>query len=674
MDDEVFSAGGEKMKKFWGAVACVFILAVVLTGGSMDPGSAWTDFESRQGSHWVTHRNELGWVRSLYGWSLKAAPTAESAASSFLRDAADVLGIDRISDLRLASVERTKEGADIRYEQTFSGLRVSGGEVTIHTGRDNRVVAATSGYRSIAHLSSAPLAAEFQAGKTALMFLGKDGAIEPQGLWIVVDNDGFARVAWRFQGASDYRRGSYLLFVDAADTRRILRIYRTFAEADGDGSVYLENSVVTPATSIQPFKYMDASKQLKGKFVKTYNANFEHWYFSTQSLAPFTTASDPNRHYIYATDDARFSEAMAYFHVNKVHDQWQSFGFNKLNVTYPVIVNVVTPSGLGFDNAFYSRYANASKFGALVFGAGNKLQNFGLDADVYYHEYGHAVLDRAKPGFFETIESNYAGAFHEAFGDISAAAITGNSKLAEFALRFKAGNRYIGRDLDNHRTYPKDVILPGTFKSEAHYAGEIVGGTWWDLQKSIGRPVAQRILYRSLAMIPNEMTFFDLRDAMLQADTNINGSANHAAIQDAFTRHGLSGADPGQPGSVAITSVKTALVTFTRTSIKIQLKTNFKAGDTVSIFAGYKGTNLTPGYNLIAQNTQLSAPSDTHANIYPYFDEVANGSHTGKQGAWIIDIDTIGAKPGKYTLTFQTHLGGTSGLLPEKSVSFSVAP
>lgn len=659
------------MKKALGALAGIFLMAAVLGGRPTDPNDSWREFQSRYGRQWVAHKTDRGTVRSMYGQSTMAGATAEQAASAFLSDSADVLGIDRVSDLRLASVERTPYGADFLYEQYFSGLRVAGGDVTVHVDRFNRVIAATSAYRSLHPSRQTQLAGEAAAQQTALRFVGNRGIASSQGLWIV-DAAGAAQPAWRFQAASESRGGSYLLYIDASSPSRILRIHRTYADATGTGSVYLENPVVTPDPSEQPFNNLGASPQLIGKFVRTYNGNFQHWYFSSQDISVFTTASDPGHRYVYPTTDARFAEAMAYFHINKVHDQWQSFGFNKLNLPFPVFVNIVTNSGTGFDNAFYRRYANASKAGAIIMGAGNRLGNFGWDGDVYYHEYGHAVLDRVKPGFFEALDSNYPGAFHEAFGDISAAAITGNPKLAEFALRLKASKKYIGRNLDNHQSFPKNVIEPGYGRSEAHYTGEIMGGAWWDLQGSIGRPAAQRILYRSLALLPNEMTFFDVRDAMIRVDANLNGGANQAAIQNSFAQHGLGGPDPGQPGAVTVTSVKTALITFTSTALKVQLKNAFKSGEVVSILAGYHAANLIPGFNLVTETTQLAGPDNTQAAVYPYWDEAINGTHTGKQGAWLVDVDTTGAKPGKYTLTFQSRLGGTSGLLPAASASFTI--
>src|SRR5262249_35591681 len=244
----------------------------------------------------------------------------------------------------------------------------------------------------------------------------------------------------------------------------------------------------------------------------------------------------------------------------------------------------------------------------IVVGSGHDLEDLGLDADVYYHEYGHAVLDKVKPGFFESLESNYSSAFHEGFGDISAAAITHNALLGEFSLRLRSNHRFIGRNLNNHNRFPKDVIRPFLNRSEPHYTGLIVGGAWWDLQKKIGPDAAQKILYNALRLIPDEMNFFDFRDAMLTADRKLNHGSNATAIHDAFARHGLGGDDPGQTGTVTILSLKTAVYRNNR----FQFKSTFKKGDSIYVLANYSGSQLTPAYNLIPETWKLDTPKNSN--------------------------------------------------------------
>jgi hypothetical protein len=75
----------------------------------------------------------------------------------------------------------------------------------------------------------------------------------------------------------------------------------------------------------------------------------------------------------------------------------------------------------------------------------------------------------------------------EGSGDISAAAITGNSKIGEFSFRIRESKQFIGRNLQNNNRFPQNVIHLQLRRTEFHYAGLIIGGAWWDLQKRIGR-------------------------------------------------------------------------------------------------------------------------------------------------------------------------------------------
>ena len=296
-----------------------------------------------------------------------------------------------------------------------------------------------------------------------------------------------------------------------------------------------------------------------------------------------------------------------------------------------------------------------------------------MDADVYYHEYGHGVLDQTRPQFLEAFESNYPRSFHEGFGDVSAAAITGNSKIGEFGLRIKETKEFVGRNLENSNRFPQNVIHPELKRTEIHYAGLIVGGAWWDLQKSIGAEQAQRILFQALPIIPKELSFFDVRDSMMVADSVLNQGTHQQAIEDAFEKHGIAGADPGQTGRMKVTTLRTAL--YDIQTGNLSLKERFVAGDIIAILADYQAENVTPGYNMIAEWFDLSGPRSTQIFVFSFADEVIKGRHGGLKGGALQHLietyPTITAK-GKYELTSRARLGGTSHLGPKRKISFII--
>jgi Zn-dependent metalloprotease len=643
-----------------------------INGEQSKPHLQWGDFVSKHGKDWSFKLRDSGRLQSLYSTS---ATMAKTSAEALVQNYHSLFGVDDLQDLRLVSKIHHDIGVEYRYQQYLSGLPVEGAELRLHLSPDSKLIAASSSLSPGIKVQSTSIY-PFDLARSRALRIFRGNAKTSSPTLVLLPLAKSARPVWKiFVEPTEIDEGSRLLYIDASDPRIILRTHNTFAHANGRGTIFMENQVVTPIATVETFRNMDSSTSMSGKFVKTYNANFQQHSPSSAFIDPqmYTTATDPGRQYNYPTTDSRFSEAMAYFHINRVHDQWKKFGFNLLNKRMPVFVNIQSriEGNVGLDNAFYRRGGETFPTGIIVMGAGDQLENFGHDADVYYHEYGHAVLDHARPDFFEFVENNYPWAFHEGFSDVSAAAITGNAKLAEFALSEKDGGRFIGRNLENQNSYPENVIYPPLRQSESHHTGLIFGGAWWDLQKRIGLEKAQRILYQSLRILPKEMNFFDLRDSMLTADRNKNGAANQAAINEAFAEHGIAGPDPGQPGTVQVSALKTFQLRLPRFALVPKIK--FKKGEIVEVFANYTGSGLTLGYNLYVVHFQLEGPVGSLIDAAPVGSEVVNGRNVGKRGVFQAEIYTYPETlPGKYTVTLQSQLGGTSQLTDLLSVSFNV--
>jgi Zn-dependent metalloprotease len=658
------------MRRISIAFAFIFVTWALLNGAPLKFDELWRDFQAREGKDWKTSFRDSGLLRTLYATTGRQS-ARKADPQALISRYYPLLGADRDEDLRFEKKIAHSIGVEYVYRQYLSGIPVEGAKVNLHLDRDAQLIALTSTVSPRLKVRSSTISAAHVAQARAIR-LFKGRAEAGKASLVLLRYGKFAKPVWKIAvDPFDIDEGSRLLYMDAADPRIVLRTHKTFAFAEGRGTVFPENPVVTLNTSVETFQYMDATTSLSGNFVKTYNANFEQFSPSFfVDLSPYTTASDPSRQYNYPMSDARFTEAMGYFHINRVHDQWKRFGFNRLNKRMPVFVNVMSRTGGGYDNAFYRRN---EKFptGMIIMGAGNRLENFGHDGDVYYHEYGHAVLDHVKPEFFEAIESNYSGAFHEGFSDVSAAATTGNAKLAEYALRFKSNGRFVGRNLENNNRFPNHVIDPDFGVSESHHTGLSFGGAWWDLQKRIGSEQAQRILYQGLRMLPQEMTFFDVRDSMLTVDQNQNGGRNVTAINESFGEHGIAGADPGQHGTVTLNALKTW--EYRVPSGNLVMKSKIKKGSIIILFANYTGSRLTPGYNLIPVQFELSGPEGSNIEAYAWYGEVANGTHTGKRAAYQADIYTYpDTKTGTYKVTLQSRIGGSSQLTGVKTVTFKI--
>lgn len=222
--------------------------------------------------------------------------------------------------------------------------------------------------------------------------------------------------------------------------------------------------------------------------------------------------------------DKDMAQTMAYNHTQKIIDYASQY----IKVPWlqkPLNVNV----NLGQTcNAYWD--GSTTNF----FSAGGRCANTALIADVIYHEWGHG-LDANTGGIDD-------GAFSEGFGDIVSVLMTESNVLG--IGFFTNGNPV--RDLEPNKIYPKD-------RGEVHDEGLIIGGTFWDLYKSLkvkyDAPKARDLLSRyAFKSVLTASRYTDVYKAVLVIDDNdenlANGSPNFCEINLAFAEHGLAKKDP----------------------------------------------------------------------------------------------------------------------------------
>ena len=165
------------------------------------------------------------------------------------------------------------------------------------------------------------------------------------------------------------------------------------------------------------------------------------------------------------------------------------------------------------------------------FKEGGSCANTALVNDVVYHEWGHGLDANTADGISD-------GAFSEGVGDITAAYLTGDAKMAP---GFRKDGGYV-RNLESRKRYPED-------RGEVHSEGLIIGGTFWDLRKALiarlgaeaGAVHAETLFFQHL-LTANRYT--DSYEIVLRLDDEDGNpatqSANFCAINQAFSAHGLA--------------------------------------------------------------------------------------------------------------------------------------
>ncbi|MEE8452485.1 MAG: M36 family metallopeptidase [Thermoguttaceae bacterium] len=206
-----------------------------------------------------------------------------------------------------------------------------------------------------------------------------------------------------------------------------------------------------------------------------------------------------------------------------------------------------------------------------------------LDNQIIIHEYGHGVSTRLTggPGNVGGLEGVQSGGMGEGWADWWGLMLTQTAeddrmdaqRFAQY-VKFGLGLRRFPYSFDmdvNELTYKNIADDP-----EVHAVGEIWASALWDLNWLLiegdggampalgfdsdfyhgtgGNNLALQLIIDGLKLQPSNPTMLDARDAILLADTNNNGGANHRAIWTAFARRGmgLSANDGGDHNSTDV--------------------------------------------------------------------------------------------------------------------------
>lgn len=299
--------------------------------------------------------------------------------------------------------------------------------------------------------------------------------------------------------------------------------------------------------------------------------------------------ADPDGNFFYDAGTPQFDQVNAHAVVNKTLDMYQGYIGHNIPWAFSGDQLSVHPHKQEGMNAYYSRWEEAVNFFYFPSKALNKTVQTSESVDVVSHETGHAVLDGLKPGLMNSF-STEAGAFHEAFGDVSAMLVnlqipsnvdrvlaeTGGdlkkpNNLAWLAEEFGRAihvsdsdpkndrNDYL-RTAQNHFTYVPPNSLPSgrgddnTLTGEPHSFSRLFSGASYDAitgiyeaNRKAGQPDKEalvkagntfgRIFVRGVELSPpNSGKYKDIAAGMISADKELFGGANAEVLKDVFSK------------------------------------------------------------------------------------------------------------------------------------------
>ena len=439
--------------------------------------------------------------------------------------------------LKLIKTKTSLLGKHYWYQQTFKGLPVINGYYAKHDAKDGAVqiadgrdaVPATLDVSAKVASASATQSANAAVTARARRVAGpnKSEVLQPAATsgaaQLAVIGGPDARLVWNVTSRST--EGVSRSLVDAK-TGSVVESKVISDNVDGRGSVFDPNPVVSEqnekltdqndkntdelflAQKNVILRNLDGSGKLNGTYVNIKEAK--------GGLAQSKTNT-----FVYQRQNDKFEQVMAYYHVNQTQEYIHQLGFTEVN-NESQDFSIDTFSG---DNSFYDPSTDM-----ITMGEGGV--DDAEDAEVIWHEYGHAIQDDVVPGFGESEE---AGAMGEGFGDYWAVTMSVPvSKGFELpcvmdwdATSYTSTEPHCLRRTDTGKTIDDKT-------GEVHDDGEIWSNALWDIHKALGRTKANKLILEATFFYDPDTSFAAAAQDTVQAARLLYGKAAAQTVTDAF--------------------------------------------------------------------------------------------------------------------------------------------
>jgi Zn-dependent metalloprotease len=580
-----------------------------------------------------------------------AAPDAAAAqrAAAVGANAADI----RSSASDGYTVERVRKDANgathTKYTRTYQGLRVYGGDFTVHTKAGGAYAGVSNGLIAPISVATTPKVTAAKALETAKAnFAGTITA--ERGSELFVDaSTGQGRLAWEttLHGwLADGQTPSKLHVITDAQTGALIGSFDEIETVTGTGNgIYSGNVSIDTTLSGSTYQMIDPVRG-NGRTCDMNNGTSTCTTFTDADNA-WGTGANSNRQ--SAGVDAHFGAAKTFDYFKNVHGRNGIFG-NGSGV----------PSRVHYGNAYVNAFWDGAQ---MTYGDGSGNSRPLVSLDVAGHEMSHGVTE-ALAGL---VYSGESGGLNEATSDIF-----GNMVEFYAAAPSDPGDYQVGEKININGNgtplrYMYNPTLDGsshgcwstsTNSVDVHYSSgpgnhfffnlaEGTGATSYGTSPvcgsapavvGIGRAKAEKIWYRALDVYFTSSTRYVLtsnpantaRAYTLRAATDLYGtcSVEYKTVQAAWTAVNVAGSDTACPtgndfslaaspasGSVNPGSSVTSTIAATLTNGSAQTVSLSASGLPSGATASFSPTSITSagGSSTLTIATGSSTPAGTYA-------------------------------------------------------------
>ncbi len=178
---------------------------------------------------------------------------------------------------------------------------------------------------------------------------------------------------------------------------------------------------------------------------------------------------------------------------------------------------------------------------------GNSIKDASLDGDVVLHEYGHGVSNRLI-GNGSGLGGTQSSALGEGWSDYWACSNYNDGLFGEYSTyNYGGGMRRTPYRVPAATIHDSYADL-GAYGFEAHNDGEIWAATLWDLNRTLGKTKADRLVLNGMKNTPTSPSFVSARTGIITACNTLYPN-DVATVWEVFARHGLGYSANGNDGT-----------------------------------------------------------------------------------------------------------------------------
>jgi Zn-dependent metalloprotease len=430
-------------------------------------------------------------------------------------------------DLRPVQVRQSLLGTHTWYQQLHQGIPVLGGYYATHTpGAGTPTV--TDARRPITGLTGTAAGITGERAKSSVA--GRLGR-QPADAELMVVPGAPARLAWVTLTKAP---GGTVRSVLDASSGALLKEERTIRDVDGKGKVFEPNPVV----KLQDQSLTDQDDAASAVPARAYrNVTLTHLDRTTTTLQGAyanniseNAVTSPRRVYRFDRENDHFEEVMSYYSITEAQKYIHRLGFADVNNEPQDFIT----TGFEADNSFYDDSADS-----ITFGTGGV--DDAEDNEVIWHEYGHAIQADQVPDYGLSDE---AGAIGEGFGDYWAVTmaqptsrdtpVTPWACVMDWdATSYTSDEPHCLRRTDGTKVYPEDL------NGEVHDDGEIWSRALWDINKSLGRQAANRVILQAHFYFPPDTSMPTAANLTVITARALYGADAAAKTKAAFQSRGI---------------------------------------------------------------------------------------------------------------------------------------